>query len=95
MKKRGNFDFPVNVAVQIVNGILFLVAFLSPIAFEKFSQRKCLIFGVSMALIAQICIVIFNEYSLDVLVLIMILIFIIGFEISVGPGYFVHAQETT
>ena len=25
----------------------------------------------------------------------MILVFIIGFEVSVGPGFFVHSQETT
>lgn len=37
MKKRGSFDFPVNVAVQMVNGLNLLVAFFSPIVFERFS----------------------------------------------------------
>lgn len=79
----------------MVTGLNFLVAFLSPIVFEKFSQRTCLIYGSVVACIANASIVVFNEYNLNVLILIAILSFVVGFEVSVGPGYFVHVQETT
>lgn len=74
----------------MVNGFNFIIAFFSPIVFEKFSQRKCLLFGQTVICIAHVCIIIFNEYNLDYLVLAMILLFILGFEVSVGPGFFVH-----
>ena len=45
MSKKGEFNIPINIAVQIVTGFNFLLAFFSPIVIEKFSQRKSLISG--------------------------------------------------
>ena len=94
MKERGEFDFSITWTVQLTN---FITLFSSAFSFypgRLLGQRCNLIVGQIMVCTCLFGIVVFNEMQETTLLIGALLLFLISFQLSMGPIYFIHVTET-
>lgn len=94
MKDQGKFDGSIPIAILILLWINCLASFWSSMPSKKFGQRKTLLGGQICMFICHALLVIFNQLEMSVLVIITLTLFLIAFQMSMGPITFLHVQET-
>ena len=71
-----------------------LAAFGSAYPIGIFGQRNTLLWGEVCLFVSMMGVVVAGIFNAGVLVIILMIIFIISFQFSLGPIAFMHAQET-
>jgi hypothetical protein len=79
MKDKGKLDFSIPIAILILLWINCLASFSSSLPSKMFGQRKTLLGGQFLMIICHAFLVVFNQFEMSILVIIMLILFLLAF----------------
>lgn len=94
MKKEGTFSLDILVAVNICNLINMLASFGGILFLKCMSQKQILLTGLICLFGTLIGIIVCTATSASVGTVIFVVLFLVFFQLSIGPVAFSHVNET-
>ena len=91
MQQQGKFDIPISWAIQAVGFFNLAFSFLGQYPMKKFGQRTTLLAGQYTMVACLFGIVVFSIQEMSSMILVSITVFILAFQTSLGPIFFIHS----
>lgn len=95
MKDQGKYKLSVSLTLQLINISNWIGCFLVNIPGKFFSQKQILQGGLFIMLISQVLNIIFVTYEINYGTIVMMAVFLLAFQSSLGPIKFIHIVETS